>query len=113
MEGILGWFCTHANIIRSHTFAFLRYLLFGGKKGHVAVLDCMKLRVGTELQLKEDVYDVQYLQNETMFAVAQNKYVYVFQPHFCYSVYRFSISFVNSQLYIRLQRCRNTLYERS
>ena len=41
------------------------------------MLDCMKLRVGTELQLQEEVYDVQYLQNETMFAVAQNKYVYV------------------------------------
>ena len=55
-----------------------RYLLFGGKKGHVAVVDCMKTTVGTELQLKEAVYDVQYLHNETLFAVAQNKYVYIY-----------------------------------
>ena len=55
-----------------------RYLLFGGKLGHVAVLDCMKTTVGTELQLKESVYDVQYLHNETLFAVAQSKYAYIY-----------------------------------
>lgn len=55
-----------------------RYMIFGGKKGHVAVMDCQKTTVGTELQLQESVYDVQYLHNETMFAVAQNKYVYIY-----------------------------------
>jgi U3 small nucleolar RNA-associated protein 7 len=55
-----------------------RHLLFAGKKGHVAILDCVKLKVGMELQLKEEVYDVHYLHNETMFAVAQNKFTYIY-----------------------------------
>ena len=51
-----------------------RFLLFGGKKGHVAVMDCLRTSVGTELQLQQEVNDVQYLQNETLFAVAQSRY---------------------------------------
>ena len=31
-----------------------------------------------ELQLQEEVHDVQYLQNETLFAVAQAKYTYIY-----------------------------------
>jgi U3 small nucleolar RNA-associated protein 7 len=46
----------------------------GGRRGHIAVLDCLRTRVSTEIQLQEEVHDVQYLQNETLFAVAQNKY---------------------------------------
>lgn len=55
-----------------------RHLLFGGRKGHVATFDCMRMFVGCELQLQEDVHDVQYLHNETMFAVAQNRYTYIY-----------------------------------
>lgn len=55
-----------------------RYLLFGGRKGHVATYDCHTMTVGTELQLEQDVYDVQYLHNETMFAVAQRRYLYIY-----------------------------------
>lgn len=58
-----------------------RYLLFGGRKGHVAVLDCHKSSVGMELQLQETVHDVQYLHNETMFAVAQQKYTYIYDQY--------------------------------
>lgn len=55
-----------------------RFMLFGGRKGHVAVLDCLRMTVGTELQLKEEAHDVHYLHNETMFAVAQQKYTYIY-----------------------------------
>jgi U3 small nucleolar RNA-associated protein 7 len=63
--------CTVASLHR-------RNLLFGGRKGHVASYDCHRMQVGCELQLKEDVHDVQYLHNETLFAVAQSRYVYVY-----------------------------------
>lgn len=36
------------------------------------------MQVVTELQLQQDVYDVKYLHNETMFAVAQRKYCYIY-----------------------------------
>lgn len=60
---------------------FRRNLLIGGRKGHVATFDCQTMNIGTELQLQEDVHDVQYLQNETMFAVAQKKFVYVYDQN--------------------------------
>jgi U3 small nucleolar RNA-associated protein 7 len=65
-------------LLSHHLLLNFRYLLFGGQKGHVAVLDCLRTNVGTELQLKEEVHDVQYLHNETLFAVAQNKYAYIY-----------------------------------
>ena len=43
----------------------------GGRKGHVASLDCHTLKIGVEMQLQEEVNDVQFLQNESLFAVAQ------------------------------------------
>jgi U3 small nucleolar RNA-associated protein 7 len=51
-----------------------RSLLFGGGRGHVATLDCQRVAVGAELQLQEEVRDVCFLQNETLFAVAQRQY---------------------------------------
>ena len=54
-----------------------RYLVMGGQKGHLAVLDCMRMRISAEVQLEDAIYDVKYLHNETMFAVAQKKYTYV------------------------------------
>ena len=31
-----------------------------------------------ELQLQQEVHDVRYLHNDTMFAAAQNKYTYIY-----------------------------------
>ena len=53
-------------------------MLFSGRKGHVAVVDCLRTQIGAELQLQEEIHDVHYLHNETMFAVAQNKYTYIY-----------------------------------
>lgn len=58
-----------------------RNLLFAGKRGHVATLDCLRTTVGTELQLQEDVHDACFLHNDTMFAVAQKKYTYIYDQN--------------------------------
>jgi U3 small nucleolar RNA-associated protein 7 len=55
-----------------------RHMLFSGAKGHVASMDCQRSSVGMELQLEEDIYDAQFLHNETFFATAQSKYTYIY-----------------------------------
>eukprot|EP01031_Cornospumella_fuschlensis_P039383 gene39383-47939_t len=55
-----------------------RHLLLGGRRGHVATFDCHTQSVGAELNLQQEVHAVHYLHNQTLFAVAQQKYVYVY-----------------------------------
>ena len=38
-------------------------MLFSGRKGHVAVVDCLRTQIGAELQLQEEIHDVHYLHN--------------------------------------------------
>ncbi len=51
-----------------------RHLLFGGRKGHIAMFDCQTMNLGMEIQLQEEVHDIHFLHNESMFAVAQKEY---------------------------------------
>jgi U3 small nucleolar RNA-associated protein 7 len=39
------------------------------------------MEVVRELQLQQEIFDVQYLHNETMFAVAQQKYLYIYDKN--------------------------------
>lgn len=55
-----------------------RELLLGGRKGHVATMDWREGKLGCELQLGETVRDVRWLHNNQYFAVAQKKYVYIY-----------------------------------
>ncbi|KAI8662921.1 BING4CT domain-containing protein [Fusarium sp. Ph1] len=55
-----------------------RDLLLGGRKGHVATMDWREGKLGCEIQLGETVRDVKWLHNNQYFAVAQKKYVYIY-----------------------------------
>jgi U3 small nucleolar RNA-associated protein 7 len=47
-----------------------KYILLGGRKGHLAMVEWKTKKLITEFQAKEKVRDVCFLQNDQMFAVA-------------------------------------------
>ncbi|CDJ65646.1 WD domain, G-beta repeat-containing protein, putative [Eimeria necatrix] len=55
-----------------------RHLLLGGQKGNLGVLDCHEMKTICEVNVKETVRSVCFLQNHTLWAAAQKKYVYIY-----------------------------------
>eukprot|EP01130_Rhizamoeba_saxonica_P009958 TRINITY_DN4070_c0_g1_i1.p1 TRINITY_DN4070_c0_g1~~TRINITY_DN4070_c0_g1_i1.p1 ORF type:complete len:550 (+),score=114.53 TRINITY_DN4070_c0_g1_i1:228-1877(+) len=55
-----------------------KFLLMGSERGHVAMIDWIDSKVKTELNLGETVRDVSFLHNETLFAVAQKRFTYMY-----------------------------------
>lgn len=55
-----------------------RHMLLGGSKGHIAVVDWNFTRLVSEFHVGETVRDACFLHNQTMFAVAQRKYAYIY-----------------------------------
>lgn len=55
-----------------------RQFLFGGQKGSIGMLDCQDMKTLCEHNVKETVRDVRFLQNHTLWAAAQKKYVYIY-----------------------------------
>lgn len=58
-----------------------RYMLVGGRKGHLAMMDMLNMDLIKEFQVRETVRDVAFLHNEQLFAVAQKKYPYIYNRH--------------------------------
>ncbi|KAH9923854.1 WD40-repeat-containing domain protein [Fomitopsis serialis] len=55
-----------------------RHLAIVGRKGHVATFDWQTGTMHAELQLRETCRDITFLHDHSHFAVAQQKYVYIY-----------------------------------
>lgn len=55
-----------------------RHLAIAGRRGHVAAFDWQSGRLHTELHLNETCRAIRWLHNESFFAVAQKKCVYIY-----------------------------------
>lgn len=58
-----------------------KFLLLGGRRGHMALLDWKSKTLVSETHVKDYISDVTFLQNETWYAVAQAKGVHIYDKN--------------------------------
>lgn len=52
-----------------------------GRRGHVALMNCQQLSLSCEMHLNETIRDATFLHNDSMFALAQKKHVYIYDDN--------------------------------
>jgi U3 small nucleolar RNA-associated protein 7 len=55
-----------------------RNLLLSSEGGHLALMDSLRMKLTCEFQANDRVRDIAFLHNNSMFAAAQRKYVYIY-----------------------------------
>jgi U3 small nucleolar RNA-associated protein 7 len=58
-----------------------RYMVLGGSKGDLSVVDCLRNESLGQVHVNETVRDVTFLHNETMFAAAQRKHIFIYDQN--------------------------------
>ena len=56
-------------------------LLLAGRMGHISTMDWRAGKLGCEIQLQETIRDAKWLHNDMYFALAQKKYVYIYDQN--------------------------------
>lgn len=58
-----------------------RHILLGGQRGHIAAIDWRKFDIKNEHNVNEQVRDIVWMMDDSMYAVAQRHFTYVYSEH--------------------------------